>query len=561
MRLGARLIFIMLKRYKKTLLILAITVGSLGTMAFVDDFFEISKNLDIFSALYREVNTNYVDEVEPAKLMRTGIDAMLKSLDPYTNFYSESEIEDVKFMTTGQYGGIGATIMQRKGEIIINEPYEGSPAQSAGLRAGDIILSIDGRSVKGKTSSDITTFLKGQPNTTVTLSLIRPGEKTEFQKVLTRQEIKIKNVPYYNMVSDNIGYIKLTGFTQNAGNEVKEALSELKKNPGLKAVILDVRSNPGGLLNEAVNVTNVFIDRGQLIVTTKGKVADNNRSYKTINAPIDLAIPVAVLTNSQSASASEIVSGAIQDLDRGVIVGQRTFGKGLVQNTRPLAFNTQMKITVAKYYIPSGRCIQALDYAHRNPDGSVGKIPDSLIREFKTVNGRKVLDGGGVIPDFTTDQSSLSSIAQSLISKGLIFDYATAYRNKHVSINAAKDFKLSDADYADFEKYLTDKDYDYVTASEKTLEDYKNAAIKEKYFDAIKPDYEKLKSSLKHDKLSDLAKFKDEIITLLENEISARYYYQKGKIESALKRDKDVKKAIEVLNNTNQYNTTLAIKN
>ncbi|MCO4292325.1 S41 family peptidase [Solitalea sp. MAHUQ-68] len=551
----------MLKRYKKTLLILAITVGSLGTMAFVDDFFEISKNLDIFSALYREVNTNYVDEVEPAKLMRTGIDAMLKSLDPYTNFYSESEIEDVKFMTTGQYGGIGATIMQRKGEIIINEPYEGSPAQSAGLRAGDIILSIDGRSVKGKTSSDITTFLKGQPNTTVTLSLIRPGEKTEFQKVLTRQEIKIKNVPYYNMVSDNIGYIKLTGFTQNAGNEVKEALSELKKNPGLKAVILDVRSNPGGLLNEAVNVTNVFIDRGQLIVTTKGKVADNNRSYKTINAPIDLAIPVAVLTNSQSASASEIVSGAIQDLDRGVIVGQRTFGKGLVQNTRPLAFNTQMKITVAKYYIPSGRCIQALDYAHRNPDGSVGKIPDSLIREFKTVNGRKVLDGGGVIPDFTTDQSSLSSIAQSLISKGLIFDYATAYRNKHVSINAAKDFKLSDADYADFEKYLTDKDYDYVTASEKTLEDYKNAAIKEKYFDAIKPDYEKLKSSLKHDKLSDLAKFKDEIITLLENEISARYYYQKGKIESALKRDKDVKKAIEVLNNTNQYNTTLAIKN
>lgn len=551
----------MLKRYKKTLLVLAVAASSLGTMAFVDDFFEISKNLDIFSALYREVNTNYVDEVEPAKLMRTGVDAMLKSLDPYTNFYSESEIEDVKFMTTGQYGGIGATIAQRKGDIVVNEPYEGSPAQAAGLRAGDIIIAIDGKQTKGKNSGDVTTFLKGQPNTPVILTLRRPGENTDFQKTLTRQEIKIKNVPYYNMISDNVGYIKLTGFTQNAGNEVKDALAELKKNAGLKAVILDLRGNPGGLLNEAVNVTNVFVDRGQLIVTTKGKVADNNRSYKTLNTPIDLAIPVAVLTNSQSASASEIVSGAIQDLDRGVVVGQRTFGKGLVQNTRPLAFNTQMKITVAKYYIPSGRCIQALDYTHRNPDGSVGKIPDSLIREFKTTNGRKVYDGGGVTPDFVTDQNSLSSIAISLLNKSLIFDYATIYRNKNASIPPAKNFALSEADYNDFVKFLADKDYDYVTASEKTLEEYKNAAIKEKYFDAIKTDYEKLKNSLKHDKQSDLVKFKEEISGLLESEIATRYYYQKGKIESTLKRDKDIKKAVEVLNNSSQYNTALAIKN
>lgn len=551
----------MLKRYKKTLLVLAVAASSLGTMAFVDDFFEISKNLDIFSALYREVNTNYVDEVEPAKLMRTGIDAMLKSLDPYTNFYSESEIEDVKFMTTGQYGGIGATIAQRKGDIVVNEPYEGSPAQAAGLRAGDIITAIDGKPTKGKNSGDVTTFLKGQPNTPVVLTLRRPGENTDFQKTLTRQEIKIKNVPYYSMITDNVGYIKLTGFTQNAGNEVKDALTELKKNAGLKAVILDLRGNPGGLLNEAVNVTNVFVDRGQLIVTTKGKVADNNRSYKTLNTPIDLAIPVAVLTNSQSASASEIVSGAIQDLDRGVVVGQRTFGKGLVQNTRPLAFNTQMKITVAKYYIPSGRCIQALDYTHRNPDGSVGKIPDSLIREFKTTNGRKVFDGGGVTPDFVTDQNSLSSIAISLLNKSLIFDYATIYRNKNATIPPAKNFTLSEADYNDFVKYLADKDYDYVTASEKTLEEYKNAAIKEKYFDAIKTDYEKLKNSLKHDKQSDLVKFKEEISGLLESEIATRYYYQKGKIESTLKRDKDIKKAVEVLNNTSQYNTALAIKN
>ncbi|UKJ06627.1 S41 family peptidase [Solitalea lacus] len=551
----------MFKRYKKTLLTIAIAASSLGTMAFVDDFFEISKNLDIFSALYREVNANYVDEIEPAKLMRTGIDAMLKSLDPYTNFYSESEIEDVKFMTTGQYGGIGATIMQRKGDIIINEPYEGSPAQTAGLRAGDIILAVDGKSVKGKSSGDITTFLKGQPNTIVNLTLMRPGEKAEFQKALTRQEIKIKNVPYSSMLNEHIGYIKLTGFTQNAGNEVKDALTELKKNVNIKAVILDLRGNPGGLLNEAVNVTNVFVDRGQLIVTTKGKVSDNNRSYKTVNTPVDLTIPVAVLTNSQSASASEIVSGAIQDLDRGVVVGQRTFGKGLVQNTRPLAFNTQMKITVAKYYIPSGRCIQALDYTHRNPDGSVGKIPDSLIKEFKTANGRKVYDGGGVSPDFATEQNSLSSIAQSLLAKGLIFDYATLYRNKNATISPAKDFKFSDNDFSDFVKFLSDKDYDYVTASEKTLEDYKNAAVKEKYFDAIKPDYEKLKSSLKHDKQSDLMKFKDEITALLENEIAVRYYYQKGKVESVLKRDKDVKKAIEVLSNTSQYNSALAVKN
>ncbi|SMO81407.1 S41 family peptidase [Solitalea koreensis] len=550
----------MLKYYKKTLIIAVISAALIGT-AFIDDMFEISKNLDIFSSLYREVNTSYVDEVEPAKLMRTGIDAMLKSLDPYTNYYSESEIEDVRFMSTGQYGGIGATIFQKKGDIVINEPYEGSPAQLAGLRAGDIITGIEGRPVKGKSSGDITTFLKGQPNTSVTLMIKRPGENKEMQKVLTRQEIKIKNVPYYSMLSESVGYIKLSGFTQNAGNEVKGALLDLKKNAGLKSVILDLRNNPGGLLLEAVNVTNVFVDRGQLIVTTKGKIADNNRSYKTLNSPVDLNIPVAVITNSQSASASEIVSGAIQDLDRGVIVGQRTFGKGLVQNTRPLAFNTQLKVTVAKYYVPSGRCIQALDYSHRNPDGSVGKVPDSLIKPYQTRNGRKVFDGGGVSPDFETESNSLSNITLSLLQKGLIFDYATAYRNKTTSIEAPKIFKLTDADFDDFVKFLSDKDYDYVTASEKTLEDYKDAAIKEKYFEAIRPDYEKLKTALKHDKQSDLLKHKEEIVKYLEQEIAGRYYYQKGKIEVSLKKDIDVKKAIEVLNNTPTYYSTLATKN
>lgn len=548
-------------RFKKYLLIGSITVASFGSFAFVNSYFEISKNLDILTTLYREVNTYYVDEVDPAKFMRTGIEAMLESLDPYTNYISESEVEDYRFMTTGQYGGIGSTIMQKGDQILIAEPYEGFPAANSGLRGGDIVLQVDGQSVKGKSTSDVSKLLKGQPNTEVKLLIRRLNEPKDMEIRITRKEIQVKNVPYFGMVDDKTGYIRLQGFTQEAGKEVREALTDLKKNnPGIKSVILDLRENPGGLLHEAVNIANVFINKAQLVVNTKGKMKDSDKAYTTLDNPVDTEIPVAVLANSRSASASEIVSGVIQDYDRGVIIGQRTFGKGLVQTTRPLSYNSQLKITTAKYYIPSGRCIQALDYTHRNEDGSVGKVPDSLIKPYKTASGRTVYDGGGIAPDFSMDAQTLSNIAASLLTKRLIFDYATIYRSKHATIPPTRKFEITDEIYADFMTYLSDKEYDYTTKSEKALEEYKAAAEKEKYFDAIKADYEGLKAKMIHDKKADLIKFKPEIKELLCEEIIGRYYYQKGKIEATFNTDPEILKAVSVLNDANLYRSTLSAK-
>ena len=364
-----------MNKHKKYIVIGALGLSSVFTFSFVDNYFEMSKNLDIFTTLYKEVNTYYVDDIEPSKFMRTGIDAMLESLDPYTNYISEAETEDYRFQVTGQYGGIGATIGMRENEIMITEPYESFPAQKEDLRPGDILLEIDGKSMKGKTTSDVSKLLKGQPKTKVKLKIKREGTG-ELVKEITREEIHVKNVPYFGMINENIGYIKLTGFTNDAGKEVKDALTELKKNDKLTSVILDVRGNPGGLLHESVNVVNVFVSKGQEVVSTKGKAKEWDKSYHTLGQVVDAEIPLVVLTSRSSASASEIVSGTIQDLDRGVIIGQRTFGKGLVQSTRPLTYNSQLKVTTAKYYIPSGRCIQALDYSHRNEDGSVGSVPD-----------------------------------------------------------------------------------------------------------------------------------------------------------------------------------------
>ncbi len=548
------------KKLKMGIIASLIVVSTIGLFGFVsNNYFELSKNLDIMSTLYREVNINYVDEVDPAKLMRTGMDAMLSTLDPYTNYVSEAEIEDFRFMTTGQYGGIGALITQIDNQIVISEPYEGSPAQKEGLLAGDIILAIDGRVVKGNNTNDVSKALKGAPNTTVEL-LIKRGTEKEFKKVITRSEINIKNVPYFGMIDASVGYIKLTGFTQNAGEEVRSALIELKKNPAMTSLILDVRGNPGGLLHEAVNIVNVFVERGQLVVTTRGKTNENNKSYRTLNNPVDTEIPLVVLTNSQSASASEIVSGAIQDLDRGVVIGQRTFGKGLVQSTRPLSYNTQLKLTVAKYYIPSGRCIQALDYSNRNPDGSVGKVPDSLMKAFTTKNGRKVFDGGGVAPDFDIETNANHNIIFSLLSKRHIFNYATLYRLKNETLPGGANFKLSDADFTAFVNYLADKDYDYVTQSEQLLEDYMEAAKREKYFDAVKADFDRLKKSLTHDKESDLLKNKEEIKSLLAQEIASRYFFQRGRIQASFYNDADLIKGLEVLNNNAIYAKTLALK-
>lgn len=552
------------RKLKITIAMVVIAVSGFSFYSFTDDYFEISRNLDIFSTLFRELNIYYVDGVKPGDLMKKGIDSMLESLDPYTNYIPESDIEDYRFMTTGQYGGIGALIGQRGEDVIITDPYENFPAQKADVRAGDVILEIDGKSIKGKKYDDISKILKGQPKTIVKLTLKREGDAQPIVKEIERDDIKIKSVPYYGVIQDGIGYIRLTGFTENAGNEVKKALTDLKTKSNIKALVLDLRGNPGGLLNEAVNIVNLFVNKGTDVVSTKGKVKEWDKQYKALNNAVDTEIPVAVLVNSGSASASEIVSGAIQDLDRGIIIGQRSFGKGLVQTTRPLSYNSQLKVTTAKYYIPSGRCIQALDYTHRNEDGSVGKIPDSLMSEFKTKSGRTVYDGGGVYPDFVTEPRMLSNISQSLVSKYYIFDYATKFRMAHPSISSAKTFHLTETDYNDFVSFLSGKEYDYTTKSEKEMEELKSTAEKEKYFESVKAEYEALKKKIMHDKNADLKKFKEEITEMLENEIVSRYYFQNGQVEASFDHDDEIRKAVEALNDkavfTSILNNSMASK-
>lgn len=551
---------IMITRTKKIAVGLIIAVGSLSSLAFVNDYFEISKNLEIFTSTYKEINSNYVDDVDPAKLMRTGIEAMVESLDPYTNYISESEIEDYRFMTTGQYGGVGASIFVREKDIYIREIYEGFAAQKAGLKAGDQLVEIDGKLLRGKNNNEVSKFLKGQAGTELNILVKREGVEKPFKVKVIREDIQINNVPYYGMINDEVGIIQLKGFTQNASREVKQAFLELKKNHNIKSLIIDLRGNPGGLLHEAVDISNIFVNKGELAVDTRGKNKDSNKKYFTLDEPIDVNMPIAVLTNSSSASASEIVSGVIQDLDRGVVIGQRTFGKGLVQTTRALSYNAQLKITTAKYYIPSGRCIQALDYSNRNPDGSVGKVPDSLIKEFKTKAGRKVYDGGGVAPDVAVEVNNNSVITQALINKNIIFDYANLYVAKNPTAPSIKTFNLTKAEYQDFMNYVKSKDFDYQTKSEKMLDDYKAAAVSEKYYDAIKADLESLKAKLLHDKNADLLKFEAEIKEVLEEEIASRYYYQKGRIQQSLKNDLEVKKAIEVLGNKDVYASILKPK-
>jgi carboxyl-terminal processing protease len=522
--------------------------------------FEIMKNLDIYSNLIKELNQDYVDEINPGELTQTGIEAMLESLDPYTNFIPESQVEDYKFITTGQYGGIGSLIHQQGEYIVISEPYEGSPSDKSGLKAGDRILEVNGKQAKGKTYEDVSAILKGQAGTTVNVLIARDGEPKPFEKAITRENIKIDNIPYFGIVGQNIGFIKLTGFTQNAAKELKQAYLKLKEGSELKGIIIDLRGNGGGLLNEAVDIANLFVERGQEIVSTKGKMADKNRSHLTMSPPVDLTIPVVVLVDRSSASASEILAGSLQDLDRAVIIGQRTFGKGLVQNVVPLSYNAQMKITVAKYYIPSGRCIQAIDYEHKKRDGSFGKIPDSLIRAFKTKNGRTVYDGGGINPDVITKPKQYSNLALALYGKYLIFDFATKYAREHPSIPPADIFDIDDSTYNSFIDFIHGKDYTYKTKSERALEDLKNVALKENYFDAIKEEYDHLNIRMEKDKQEDMKKYSDQVKELLRLEIITRYYYQKGKIIAALKHDSQLVDAIETINDTEKYTGILAGK-
>lgn len=517
--------------------------------------FEISKNLDIMATVWKELNNNYVDEINYGDLMKIGIDAMLDDLDPYTVFISEAEIEDYTFMTTGQYGGIGALIHKQGNAVIISEPYENSPAYKAGLLAGDKILKINDNDALNKSVSDVSLLLKGQPGTKLKLLLNRDGK--EIEKNVVRENVAIPNVAYSSLFDDGTGYIKLTGFTQNSGKEVKDALLKLKDSGKLTGLIIDLRDNGGGLLNEAVNIANLFVKKGEMIVSTKGKTPDRNKSYKTLLQPIDPDLPLVILVNGMSASASEIVAGAIQDLDRGVVIGERTFGKGLVQNIIPLSYNTQMKITVAKYYIPSGRCIQSVDYSHRDSLGRSVSIPDSLTKPFKTKGGRTVYDGAGINPDVPLEQPTYSNIAISLLSRYLFFDYANKFKETHDTIPAAKDFRITDTQYNDFVTWLQDKDYDYTSRSEKMLADLKKTAEKEQYYDELKGEFQLLESKMIHNKQSDLEKFRPEIERILKNEIVARYYYQKGRVEAAISDDNEVKVARDILKDSKKYNGIL----
>ena len=537
---------------------LSLLLASTAQTQITSSSFEISKNLDIFATMYKELNNNYVDELNHGELIKTGIDAILDKLDPYTVFISEAEIEDFNFMTTGQYGGIGALIHKQGDFIVISEPYEGSPAMKAGLMHGDRILKVNDKDTRGKSVSDVSSVLKGQPGTKLKVLVDRDGEKSPLEKEIIRENVSIPNVTHSMMLSDGTGYIKLSGFTQNSGKEFKEAFLKLKESGNMKGLIIDLRDNGGGLMNEAVNITNLFIKKGELVVSTKGKAPDRNKSYKTFIQPVDTEIPLVVLVNAFSASASEIVAGALQDLDRAVIIGERTFGKGLVQNIIPLSYNTQMKVTVAKYYIPSGRCIQAIDYGHKDSTGHSEKIPDSLINTFKTRSGRLVYDGGGIIPDILTEQPMLSNISMSLISRYLIFDYANKFKREHTEILPAGDFTITDDIYTDFVGWLQHKDYDYTTRSEKMLSELKKTAESEKYFEELKNEFEMLESKMMHNKQADLEKYRDEIKSLLRNEIVSRYYAQKGRVEAAVTEDQEIKKAIEVLGNQQTYKTILS---
>ena len=521
--------------------------------------YNFAKSLEIFFNVLREINVFYVDQVKSEDMVKTAINEMLSTLDPYTTYIPDEDMEDFEFMTTGQYGGMGALIRKSGNYIEISEPYESFPAANVGLVAGDLLVGIDGKSIEKLDVSKVSAMLKGKPGSKMQLRVVKLRSKDTVNVTITRQVIRIPAVPFYGMVKDKVGYIRFTNFTTDCSKEVKDALVNLKKQ-GATSIVLDLRGNPGGLLTEAVKVVNLFVPRGQLVVSTKGKIKEFDATYKTETEPVDTKIPLVVMVNSGSASASEIVSGALQDLDRAVVVGNRTFGKGLVQTTRPVGYNSQVKITTAKYYIPSGRCIQALDYTHRNADGSVGNVPDSLITAFKTKNGRVVYDGGGITPDVKVDLEQISKISISLIGRGLISDYINEYYVKHTEVPDIRSFKLADADYDEFVKFLENKEYDYTTQTDVLLKQLEEAAKRDKYYAHAEKELEVLKKQLSHDKKKDLVLFKEEIKSYLEDELIGRYHYQRGKIERSLITDPQVQQALKLAEDSKKAEALLAKK-
>lgn len=544
---------------KKRLWIGLIVLGAFVGLSFTppaERYFEIARNLDIFATLFKEVNTWYVDEINPNKTIRTGIDAMLNSLDPYTNFISEDEVEDFRTLNTGQYGGIGAVTRPINNRTVVTMVYENYPAYKNGLRIGDEILKMDGIELTRLTAEEQNHLMRGQVGTPVKLTVKRMGHDQPIDIEFKREKIKISNVPYSGMLSNDVAYIQLTEFTPDAGKEVKTALLALKEK-GAKQVILDLRGNPGGLLHEAVNICNLFIPKGKKVVDTKGKVEDSNITYETLNAPVDLDIPVAVIINRGSASASEIVAGTLQDYDRAVIIGERSYGKGLVQVPRPLSYNSQVKITTAKYYTPTGRCIQVLDYTHRREDGSVASIPDSLKKEFKTTRGRTVYDGGGIEPDISLEALEYSTVTQVLYSQGFIFDYATVYAFRHPPLADMRNFTLSDAEYADFVNWMKGKAYQVESPVDRELTQLTLEARQEKFYDDLKPQLDQIRQKLAETRKNELIYYQDQIRQLLEREIAARYFFEKGSVEVGFKYDQELKAALALLNNPGEYKKIL----
>ncbi|MEQ9288555.1 MAG: S41 family peptidase [Cyclobacteriaceae bacterium] len=543
----------------KYLMLIAVPVVVLGLFAFSesgDRYFKIAKNLDIFASLYHEINTHYVDDINPNQLLNTGVKAMLKKLDPYTVYIPEDDIEDYRTMATGEYGGIGIQSNKIKGKHLVLMVYEGSPAFEAGIKISDEIISMDGINVTQMSDNEFGKVLKGQAGTEVNLTLTRNNGEETYSVTVKREKINIPNISYKGMITEDIGYLRLSEFTRDAGDDVRETVKELKEN-GAQKIVLDLRDNPGGLLNEAVNICNVFIPKGEKVVHTKGKTKKQSYLYNTRLDPLDVNIPLAILINSGSASASEIVSGVMQDYDRGVLIGQKSYGKGLVQMTRPLSYNSQLKLTTAKYYVPSGRCIQALDYSNRREDGSVGKIPDSLKSAFKTKNGRVVYDGGGVDPDIETEVVSLSSYTTNLSESGLIFEYATKFYFEHESIDEPKSFHLTDKEYDGFLDWMESKNFENNSLAEETIDELRKASESDKVYKNLLGEIDELQATVAQLKSNGLTTYKDEIKKLLELQIISRYYLKKGTVEASIEQDPDVNAAIDILNKPNKYTEVL----
>ena len=543
-----------IRTFKSTILVLLIGLSvSLRSQA-QSNGFEVLKSMELMDLIFQQLETSYVDDIQPGEMTKTAIDAMLKQLDPYTVYYHEANIEDYRLMTTGQYGGVGALIRKMGEFTYFAEPYEGNPAQKAGVKAGDKILSIDGKTMVGIPSDDVSSSLKGPKGTTIAVKVERQGKEINLE--ITRDEIKLPDVPYFGMMPSGVGYIKLNGFTQTASADVKSAFEKLKTD-GATSMILDLRGNGGGLLMEAVNIVNIFVKKGQTVVTTKGRIPEENRDYKTLNEPMDLKIPLVVLVDGGSASASEIVAGSLQDLDRAVIIGTNSYGKGLVQRTYDLKYGSKIKLTISKYYTPSGRCVQRLEYYDREAGEKPKAIADSLLKTFSTSNGRKVIDGRGIEPDFTIEKDEFSRLLAQLVTSNIIFNYATDYYVKHEKIGDAASFKLTNEEYDQFKQYALKQEFTYNTASEEQLEKMKKIAEEEGYYEDVKAEYDLLLAKVTPSKERDLEKFKEQINQYLSNEIVSRYYYQKGRSQQAFQGDKDVEKALEVLKDLKQYNTIL----